>query len=68
MPWGTLRETEDALKKALLLFSLLVVLAAPAMAAPRESESGNGVFNRLVLLLKRLVLPAEQIIAGPPKP
>ena len=54
------------MRKSLLLFALLVVLAAPAMAAPRNDGSGDrqSVFARIVRLIRAL----EDIVAGPPKP
>jgi hypothetical protein len=59
------------MRKGLLLFSLLVVLAAPAMAAPRDDDSRGprDVVQRIVLLLKRLVSAFDDgIQVGPPKP
>lgn len=59
------------MKKAFLLFSLLVVLAAPAMAAPRDDDPhGRGIVERIVFLLKRLVtLPLDDAgLTGPPRP
>jgi len=54
------------MKKSLLLFSLLVVLAAPAMAAPRNDGPGDrqSVFARIVRVVKAL----ENYIISPPKP
>ena len=55
------------MKKGLLLFSLLVVLAAPAMAAPRDDDphgGRQGWLSRIVRMLKAL----DDIVAGPPKP
>jgi hypothetical protein len=54
------------MRKSLLLFSLLVVLAAPAMAAPRNDDPSNrqSVFARVVRLIKAL----EDIVASWPKP
>jgi len=59
------------MRKSLLVFSLLVVLAAPAMAAPRDDDprGGRDVVKRIVLLLKRLVGAFDDgIEIGPPKP
>lgn len=59
------------MRKGLLLFSLLVVLAVPAMAAPRDDDprGGRDVVSRLVLLLKRFVHALDDgIQVGPPKP
>jgi hypothetical protein len=59
------------MKKGLLLFSLLVVLAAPAMAAPRDDDprGGRDVVKRIVFLLKRLVHSLDDgIEVGPPRP
>lgn len=54
------------MRKTLLLIFLLVVLAAPAMAAPRREDpnGGRGFINRIVRLIRAL----DDIIAGPPKP
>lgn len=54
------------MRKTLLLFSLLVVLAAPVMAAPRDggSRDRQGVISRIRLALKAL----EDYVIGPPKP
>ena len=60
------------MKKALLVFSLLLVLAAPAMAAaPRDDDprGGRGVIDRIVTLFKRLVSVLDDgIEVGPPRP
>jgi hypothetical protein len=60
------------MKKVLLVFSLLVALAAPVMASPRDDDprGGEGVVKRIVFLLKRLVSHAlgDEIQIGPPKP
>ncbi len=59
------------MRKGLLLFSLLVVLAVPAMAAPRDDDprGGRDVVKRVVLLLKRFVHAlADEPLIGPPKP
>ncbi len=60
------------MRKGLLLFSLLVVLAAPAMAAPREDDprGGRDAVRRAVLLVKRLLAHIADLepIIGPPKP
>jgi hypothetical protein len=54
------------MKKTLLLISLLVVLAAPAMAAPRNGDPGGrqGFIARIVRLIRAL----DDIVAGPPHP
>jgi len=54
------------MRKSLLLFSLLVVLAAPAMAASRDegSRGRGGFLGRIARLVKAL----EDIVASPPKP
>jgi hypothetical protein len=54
------------MRKTLLLVSLLVVLAAPAMAAQRNDDSGGqrGFFGRIA----RIVRALEEIVVGPPKP
>jgi len=54
------------MRKSLLLVLLLVVLAAPAMAAPRTDGPGDrpSVFARIV----RVIRAMEDIIIGPPKP
>jgi len=59
------------MRKGLLLFSRLVVLAVPAMAAPRDDDprGPRDVVQRIVLLLKRLVGAFDDgIEIGPPKP
>jgi hypothetical protein len=59
------------MKKALLLFSLLVVLAIPATAAPRDDDprGPHNVVQRVVLLLKHLFgVHADEPLIGPPKP
>lgn len=59
------------MKKTLLVFSLLVVLAAPAMAAPRDDDprGGRDIVQRIVHMLKRLVGALDDgIEIGPPKP
>ena len=59
------------MRKALLLFSLLVVLAAPAVAAPRDDDprGARDVVRRVVLLIKRLVGALDDpMVIGPPKP
>jgi hypothetical protein len=54
------------MRKSLLLFSLLVVLAAPAMAAPRNDGPSDrqSVFARLVRAIKAF----EDIVVSWPKP
>jgi len=54
------------MKKSLLLFTLLVVLAAPVMAAPRNDGPGDrqSVFARIVRAIRAL----EDIVASWPRP
>ena len=54
------------MKKTLLLVALVVVLAAPAMAAPRDDRMSDrgGFFGRIVRVVKAL----ENYIVSPPKP
>jgi len=54
------------MRKTLLLVSLLVVLAAPAMAAQRNDDSSGlrGFFGRIAKIVRAL----EDIVAGPPHP
>ena len=54
------------MRKNLLLVSLLVVLAAPAMAAQRNDGPSRqrGFFDRIV----RMVHALEDIVVGPPHP
>jgi hypothetical protein len=54
------------MRKSLLIFTLLVVLAAPAMAAPRNDGPGDRqtVRARIVRLIKAL----EDIVASWPRP
>jgi hypothetical protein len=59
------------MRKSLLVFSLLAVLAVPAMAAPRDDDprGGRDVVRRIVFLLERLVHAFDDpIVVGPPKP
>ena len=58
------------LRKSLLVFSLLAVLAAPAMAAPRDDDprGGRDGITRIVLFFKRLVHALDDLKAGPPIP
>ena len=59
------------MRKTLLVFSLLVVLAAPAMAAPRDDDprGGRDVVKRIVVLLKLALRAFDSgIEIGPPKP
>jgi hypothetical protein len=59
------------MRKGLLLFSLLVVLAVPAMGAPRDDDprGSRDVVQRIVLLFKRLVGAFDDgIQVGPPRP
>jgi hypothetical protein len=54
------------MRKTLLLVSLLVVLAAPAMAAQRNDDSSGqrGFLGRIAKIVRAL----EDIVAGPPHP
>jgi len=54
------------MRKTLLFVSLLVVLAAPAMAALGSDGPGDrqSVFARIVRFIRAL----EDIVASPPKP
>ena len=62
------------MKKALAVFSLLVVLSAPAMAAPRDDDPrGRGsVVSRVVQFVKHLVgsiVPLDDAnVPEPPRP
>jgi hypothetical protein len=71
---GTPFREEAFMKKGLAIFSLLVVLAAPAMAAPRDDDprGPGGVIDRVVRLIKKVVrgvVPLDDsIMPAPPKP
>jgi hypothetical protein len=54
------------MRKTLLLFFLLVVLAAPAMAAPRNGDPGGG--QGFISRIMRLIRALDDIVAGPPHP
>jgi hypothetical protein len=61
------------MKKSLAVFSLLVLLSVPAMAAPRDDDprGGGGVIGRVVHAIKKLVgtvVPLDDNIPAPPKP
>jgi hypothetical protein len=61
------------MKKSLAVFSLLVLLSVPAMAAPRDDDprGGGGVIGRVVHLIKQVVrgiVPLDDINPVPPKP
>ena len=62
------------MKKRFGVFSLLVLLSVPAMAAPRDDDprGGGGVIGRVVHLIKKLVggvVPLDDgYNAVPPKP
>jgi len=54
------------MRKTLLLVSLLVVLAAPAMAAPRNDDSSGP--RSFLARIAKIVRALEDIVAGPPHP
>lgn len=61
------------MKKNLAVFSLLVLLSVPALAAPRDDDprGGAGVIGRVVRVIKnivRTVVPLDDINPGPPHP
>ncbi len=62
------------MKKSLAVFSLLVLLSVPAMAAPRDDDprGGGGVIGRVVHVIKKLVGTVVPLDDGynavPPKP
>lgn len=62
------------MKKSLAVFSLLVLLSVPAMAAPRDDDprGGGGVISRVVHIIKKIVggvVPLDDSnIPAPPKP
>lgn len=62
------------MKKRFAVFSLLVLLSVPAMAAPRDDDprGSGGVISRLVHVIKKLVgsvVPLDDAINPvPPKP
>jgi hypothetical protein len=58
------------MRKGLLLFLFLAVLAAPVMAAaPRDDDPrGRGVIDRVVTLIKRVVRAFDDIVPMPPNP
>ena len=59
------------MKKSFLLFAFLVVLAAPAMAAPRDDDprGGRDVVSRIVRLVKHIVRAMEDgNVPVPPHP
>jgi hypothetical protein len=62
-----LRETDGHMRKALLLFSLLVVLAVPALASPRDDDPRGGRGD-IIARLVRVVHAFEDFIASLPKP
>ena len=62
------------MKKSLAVFSLLVLLSVPAMAAPRDDDprGGGDVIGRVVHLVKKIVGAVVPLDDGynvvPPKP
>jgi hypothetical protein len=59
------------MKKGLRFFLLLVVLAAPAMAAPRDDDprGGRDIVSRIVRLVKHIVRAMEDgNVPVPPHP
>jgi hypothetical protein len=60
------------MRKSLLLFALLVALAAPvASAAPRDDEArgGRDVVSRIVRIVRNIVRAFEEgIVPEPPRP
>ena len=59
------------MKKGLLLFALLAMLTAPAMASPRDDDprGGRDVISRIVRLVKQAVRAFEDgIVPMPPHP
>ena len=61
------------MRKSLAVFSLLVLLSVPAMAAPRDDDArgGGGVIGSVVHLIKKLVrgvAPLDDILPSPPHP
>jgi len=56
------------MRKSLLFFSLLVVLAAPAIAAPRDDDPRGGRGGFIGRIVARIVRVLDDIVASPPKP
>ncbi|HEV2720927.1 MAG TPA: hypothetical protein VG323_12975 [Thermoanaerobaculia bacterium] len=62
------------MKKSVAVFSLLVLLSVPAMAAPRDDDprGAGGVVSRVVHAIKKLVATVVPLDDGynvvPPKP
>jgi len=61
------------MKKKLAVFSLLVLLSVPALAAPRDDDPrrGGDVISRVVHVIKKIVrtvVPFDDINPAPPHP
>jgi len=61
------------MKKNFAVFSLLVLLSVPALAAPRDDDprGGGGVIARVVRVIKNIVktvAPLDEIVPVPPRP
>ena len=61
------------MKKNLAVFSLLLLLSVPALAAPRDDDPrrGGDVISRVVHVIKKLVgavVPFDEINPAPPHP
>ena len=59
------------MKKGLLLFALLAMLTAPAMAAPRDDDprGGRDLISRIVRLVKNVIRAFDDgIVPMPPHP
>jgi hypothetical protein len=61
------------MKRNLAVFSLLVLLSVPALAAPRDDDPrrGGGAVDRVVQVIKKIVrsvLPFDDINPAPPHP
>ena len=59
------------MRRSLLLFVLLVALAAPMVAAPRDDDprgGGRDIISRLVHLVRNIVHALDEIVPMPPHP